>query len=282
MIRIQNVAVCCALALSATAPAAAQIPQKPAQNQGPVAASSPSYAALAGQVVRAPLILDARIREFTKLEPDQAVGVAPGRVRLYIVADVLALIRGTNAMPTRVTYVADVPLDSRGKVPKLKKQRVLLFAKPVAGRTDQIQLTGIDSQRNYLADSDALVRTITREAVAADAPPAITGVGNAFHVPGSLPGEGETQIFLTTESNVPVSLQVRRRPGAAPSWSVSLGDIVDDSAGPPAVNTLLWYRLACGLPKRLTPEALESDDPETARIAAEDYQMVLRALGPCV
>ncbi|MES2988050.1 MAG: hypothetical protein V4808_09105 [Pseudomonadota bacterium] len=282
MIRIQNVAFYCALAISAAAPASAQIPQNRPQTQGVGAVSAPSYAAVAGQVVRAPLILDARIYQATKLEPDQAVGVAPGHARFYIVADVTALIRGNNAMPKRVAYVADVPLDSRGKAPKLKKQRVLLFARPVAGRPDQIQLTGIDSQRNYLLETDTLVRSITREAVAADAAPAITGVGNAFHVAGSLPGEGETQIFLTTESNAPVSLQVIRRPGVNPRWSVSLGDIVDDSAGPPAANTLLWYRLACGLPRQLTPEALESDDPETARIAAEDYQMVLRALGPCV
>ena len=278
MIRIQNVALYCAPVLLAAAPALAQTPQ----NQGPAAPSSPSYATIAGQVVRAPLILDATIRQATRLEPDQAVGVAPGRARYYIIADVLALIRGNGAIPTRVAYVADVPLDSRGKGPKLKKQRVLLFARPVAGRADQIQLTGIDSQRNYLPATDALVRGITREAVAADSPPAITGVGNAFHVPGSLPGEGETQIFLTTETNVPVSLQVVRRPGADPRWTVSLGDIVDDSAGPPSPGTLLWYRLACGLPRQLTAASLESDDPETARIAAEDYAMVLRALGPCV
>jgi hypothetical protein len=278
MIRIQNVAVYCALAFSSAAAASAQTPQ----NQAISAPAAPGYAALAGQIVRAPLILDARVREATRLEPDQAVGVAPGRARYYIVADVLALIRGTDAMPTRIAYVADVLLDSRGKAPKLKKQRVLLFARPVTGRPDQIQLTGIESQRTYSPETDALVRSITREAVAADAPPAITGVGNAFHVAGSLPGEGETQIFLTTESNTPVSLQIVRRPGAEPRWTVSLGDIVDDSAGPPAPNTLLWYRLACGLPQQLSPENLESDDPETASIAAEDYAMVLRALGPCV
>lgn len=277
MICIQNVAVYCALVFSSAAQASAPVPQS---QTAPVAA--PSYATIAGQVVRAPLILDARIRQATRLEPDQAVGVEAGRARYYIVADVLALIRGNGAMPVQVAYVADVTLDSRGKGPKLKKQRVLLFARPVPGRADQIQLTGLDSQRTYLAETDALVRTITREAVAANAAPAITGVGNAFHVPGSLPGEGETQIFLTTDSNAPVSLQIVRRAGVDPRWSVSLGDIVDDSAGPPAPNTLLWYRLACGLPRELTPEALESDNPDNARIAAEDYAMVLRALGPCV
>ncbi|RYD49189.1 MAG: hypothetical protein EOP60_14315 [Sphingomonadales bacterium] len=277
MIRIQNVAIYCALAFSTAAALPASTPQK----QAATAPATPTYAAIAGQVVRAPLILDVRVREATRLEPDQSVGVAPGYARLYIVADVLALIRGNDAMPARVAYVADVLLDSRGRVPKLRKQRLLLFARAVPGRPDQIQLSGIDSQRSYLPETDALVRSITREAVATDAPPAITGVGNAFHVPGSLPGEGETQIFLTTESNAPVSVQVVRSPGAAPRWTVSLGDIVDNSAAPPAPNTLLWYRLACGLPSTLTPENLESDDPETARIAAEDYAMVLRALGPC-
>lgn len=277
MIRIRNLSVCCALALVITTPGFAQNRQKVVQTTTVL----PTYADIAGLVVRAPLILDARVRSATRLEPDQAPDVAPGRARYYIEADVLALIRGSGAMPVRVAYVADIPLDSRGKAPKLKKQRVLLFARPVAGRSDQIQLTGIDSQRNYLPEIDTMVRGITRDVVAADAPPAITGVGNAFHVPGSLPGEGETQVFLTTASNAPVSLQIVRRPGEAPRWSVSLGDIVDDSAGPPAVDTLLWYRLACGLPRELPAEALESDDPENSRIAAEDYATVVRALGPC-
>lgn len=240
-----------------------------------------SYATVARQVVEAPLIIDAQIRQANRLQPDQSVGVKDGHARFYIVADVLALIRGSNAVPTTLTYVADLPLDARGRAPKLKKLRVLLFAQPVAGRSDQIRLVGENGQRMYQAETDALVRTITREVVAADAPPAITGVGNAFNVPGSLPGEAETQVFLTTENHAPVSLQILRRPGQPVRWGVSLGDIVDDSAGPPRPNTLLWYRLACGLPQRLTAENLESDDPATARIAAEDYAYVLRSLGPC-
>ena len=277
MIRIQSIALCCAIALSAPAAGIAQVPQNPAQQ----VVSLPSYAAVAGQVVQAPVILDARIRSATRLKPEEAPDVAPGRARFYIEADVLALIRGTGAIPTRVIYVSDVPLGARGKEPKLKKQRVLLFARAVPGKPDQIQLTTLDSQRNYQPELDSLVRGIIQEVLAANAPPAITGVGNAFHVPGSLPGEGETQVFLTTETNTPVSLQIVRSAGRPPRWRVSLGDIVDDSAEPPAANTLLWFRLACGLPRQLTPENLESDDPETARIAAEDYATVLAALGPC-
>lgn len=227
------------------------------------------------------MILDARIRSAVRIKGAEAANVAAGRARFYIEADVTALIRGSGGVAPRIGFVADLPLDSRGKEPKLKKLRVLLFARPVSNRPDQIQLATLDGLRNYAPELDALVRGIVRETIAANAPPAITGVGNAFHVPGSLPGEGETQVFLQTTNGAPVSLQILRRPGEQPRWSVSLGDIVDESAGPPQPNTLLWYRLACGLPRQLPPGSIESDDPANAAAARQDYGTVLRALGPC-
>ncbi|WP_316251069.1 hypothetical protein [Sphingomonas sp. JC676] len=193
----------------------------------------------------------------------------------------LALIRGTNALPARISYVAEIPLNARGKLPKLKKQRVVLFAGPVAARADQIQLTGLDGQLAWSADLDAQVRGITKDVLAADAPPAITGIGNTFHVPGSLPGEGETQVFLQTSTGTPVSLQILRRPGEQTRWSVSLGDIVDNGAGPPKPATLLWYRLACGLPREIPAESLSAEEPANAAAARADYALVLRELGPC-
>jgi hypothetical protein len=241
----------------------------------------PSYATLAKQVTSAPLIIDARIRKAERLKPEESPGLANGMARFLVEADVSALIRGTQAMTSRIAYTADVPLTAKGKAPKLAKQRVLLFARPVPGRPGMVQLTGLQSQMNWLPELDAQIRAITRDALAANAPPAITGVGNAFHVPGSLPGEGETQVFLQTASGVPVSLQVLRRPGETTRWSVSLGDIVDDSAGAPTANTFLWYRLACGLPRTLPAEAVESDDAQNATKAREDYQFVLRSLGAC-
>lgn len=277
MIRIPIAIFCCAIALGTAPSASANLQQMQAQT-GPVL---PGYATLAKQVTAAPLIIDAKIRKAERLKAEESPGLAPGRVRFLVTADVSALIRGPQAVPAQVTYVVDAPLDSRGKPPKLAKQRVLLFARPVNGRTDQVQLTGLDSQMNWLAGLDAQVRAITRDALAADAPPAITGIGNAFHVPGSLPGEGETQVFLQTADGKPVSLQILRRPGETTRWSVSLGDIVDESAGAPARDTFLWYRLACGLPRTLPAESVESDDAQNAAKAREDYQFVLRSLGPC-
>jgi hypothetical protein len=281
MLRIPALMFCCVAALAAAAPApltaSGQTPQIQAQS-GP---GVPSYATVAKLVLAAPLVLDARVRSADRVKTQEAPGLGSGRARFYVVADVSALIRGGQAMPTQVSFLADVPLDAKGKPPKLKKARLLLFARPIAGQPGQIQLTGVDSQRSWTPGLDSLVRGIVRELLAADAPPAITGVGNAFHVPGSLPGEGESQIFLTTANAMPVSIQVLRRPGERPRWSVSMGEIVDESAGAPAKDTLLWYRLACGLPRQLPESAVGGEDPANARAAVEDYRLVLRELGPC-
>ena len=109
----------------------------------------------------------------------------------------------------------------------------------------------------------------------------MTGVGAAFHVPGSLPGEGETQIFLQTADARPVSLSVLRRPGEEPRWAVALGEIVDEAATPPARDTLLWYRLACFLPATLPQASTASLEEADARQASEDYAFVLARLGAC-
>ncbi|MFL9840696.1 hypothetical protein ABS767_06980 [Sphingomonas sp. ST-64] len=241
----------------------------------------PRYADMADLVLRSPVVIDAQIRSAVRIKGAEAAGVAPGHVRFYVEADVLALIRAGAPMPARIGYVVDVPLDARGRAPRLNKRRVLAFARPVAGRPQMVQLTTVDSQRDWSAELDALVRGIVREVVAPDAPPAVTGLGNAFHVPGTLPGEGETQIFVQTATGAPISLSILRRPGQDRRWSVSLGEIVDEGAGAPPRDTLLWYRLACGLPRALPPESLSAEDPDNARFAREDYRFVLEQLGSC-
>lgn len=268
-----SAAICAASPLFPT-PAAAQV----VAESGVVL---PPYAQVADLVIGSPAILDARIRSAVRIKGAEAASVAPGRVRFYVEADVLALIRADGAMPARVGYVVDVPTDARGRVPKLTKRRVLAFARPVAGQPAMIQLTTLDSQRDWSAELDAMVRRIARDAVAPDAPPAVTGLGNAFHVPGALPGEGETQIFVQTANGAPISLSILRRPGEERRWAVALGEIVDDAAAAPARDTLLWYRLACGLPRALPASSLADEDPANVAAARDDYRFVLDQLGPC-
>lgn len=259
----------------------APFPSQSAQVAPVAEAPAVPYARVVDQVLSAPLLIDATIRDATRLKPAEAPDVRPGHARFYIVADVGALIRGPSEVAAQVAYLADVPFDARGKAPRLKRLRVLLFARPVPGRPREIQLIGSEGQQPWSPALDARIRTISREVVAPDAPPEIRAVGNAFHVPGTLPGEGETQIFLTTADNRPVSLSVLRRPGEERRWAVALSEVVDEAAGPPARDTLLWYRLACGLPRTLPDRSVAAMEPADAAVAREDYAFVLQALGPC-
>jgi hypothetical protein len=266
-----------------TVPVTATATQSPDSRPASAAvdAGGPAYADLVDLTLASPVIADATIRSTTRIKGAEAAGVAAGRQRLYVEADVTALVRGQAGLPPRIGFVLDAPTDDRGRAPKLKKTRVLLFARPVANLPAQVQLSAPDAMLPWTPAVDTQVRAIARAAVAADAPPAITGIGNAFHVPGALPGEGETQIFLIASGGRPVSLSILRRPGEQPRWAVALSEIVDEAAGPPAKDTLLWYRLACGLPSVLPETATARLDSANATIAQEDYGFVLAQLGSC-
>jgi hypothetical protein len=238
------------------------------------------YADLADLALAAPIALVATVHDTVKLKGADATGVAPGFVRFYIQGDTNALIAGKGGLPAGISWLADVPMVSN-RPPKLKNQKLILLARPTPGRPGVLQLITKGSQFVWTPELEQRLRAILTEQNSGKAPPVITGVGHAFHTAGSIPGEGETQIFLKTADNRPVSLDIQRHPGEDTRWSVSLGDIVDDSAGPPQRDTLLWYRLACGLPAQLPDDALADQQPEDAQQARTDYKLVLDRLGPC-
>ncbi|WP_448657919.1 hypothetical protein ACPVPU_10635 [Sphingomonas sp. CJ99] len=239
------------------------------------------YPEIADLSLRSTVVVDATIRSLARITGPEAAMVPPGWHRYYVTADVGALIRGSGTVPPRIGYVLDVPLDARGKPPKLKKSRVLLFGRPVATRPDQLQLVGLNAQQPWSPRVDEIARSVIREILDPAAPPEIVRISNIFHVPGSLPGEGETQIFLATSTGEPVSLLVQRRPGTERRWAVALGDIVDQAAGPPQPETLLYYRLSCGLPPMPPAGSLATETAEAERAAKEDYALIRSELGPC-
>jgi hypothetical protein len=246
-----------------------------------VQAEASSYADIADLVVVSPLIVDSTIRNAQKVTPEQAVGVPANLQRMLVEADVTALIRGEGGITARVRFVLDVPKDAKGKIPKLKKQRLFLLGSSVAGRPGEIRLSRPDALIQWSATNDALVRSITQEAVQIDAPQRITGITSAFHSVGTVLGEGETQIFLKTEKNQPLSLSILSRPGQEKRWAVSTAEVIDESASAPAKFTLLWYRLACGLPRTLSSQLVEATSSEDAARAQADYKFVQDSLGPC-
>jgi len=129
--------------------------------------------------------------------------------------------------------------------------------------------------------TEAQLRAVLTELVKPGAAPAITGIANGFHVPGTLPGEGETQLFLNTSTGEPVSLTILTAADGSRRWAAAFGEIVDGSAAVPARNTLGWYRLACGLPRQLPLNKLAGTAPADRRKAASDYGVILGALGEC-
>lgn len=244
-------------------------------------ANDASYSDIADLVVLSPMIVDATVRNVQKVAPEQAVGVPATRQRVLIEADVMALIRGDGGVVPRVRLIVDLPKDAKGKIPKLKKQRIFLFGRQVAGRPGEIQLSRPNAIALYSLANDTLVRDITRETVQLNAPRRISGIASAFHSAGTVLGEGETQIFLKTDNEQPLSLTVLSRPGEQKQWAVSTAEVIDASATAPQRFTLLWYRLACGLPRSLPSELVEGANGETAARAQADYKYVIDALGPC-
>lgn len=271
--------------LASTSPAHAQSGQNPATSAESAAVQSPAsrytYADIADLADHAPLVLDANIRSASKVGKAFTADGGVVRQRYFIEADISALIRASQAMPKQISYLVDMPLDSKGKSPKLKKQRVLLFASAVPGRPGAIQLIAPDSQLLRDAQADSWTRSVIAELLDKQAPARITGVSTAFHAPGSVTGAGETQIFLSTASGAPASLSVSSVPGVAPRWSATFGEVVSEADGMPAPATLGWYRLACGLPATLPTSAFNDGGSEHRSKIEADYALVRQGLGEC-
>ena len=266
-------------ALAAALPVVGQ----PSDSSPIVAAAAPSwtYADFADLALTAPVTAQVALRRATPLRPSESGGVAAASTRFYVEADVTSLIRGEPGMPAQVRYLVDLADDPRGRpVRPARQSQWLIFANTVRGRPGDLQLVAPDAHLPFSAGAAQRVREIIRAGLDPDAPPRFAGIGRAFHVPSALPGTGETQLFLQTAQNRPVSITVAREAQRMPRWFVSLREFVDASATQPQRDTLLWYRLACSLPPQLPAASLADAGEHRATIAA-DYRMVLSGLGPC-
>jgi hypothetical protein len=271
----------CTLLSGVSAPALAQSPTPAAAAAATPGIQGLSYADLADLTFSAQLLAGVTIAKAERLKGELAPGLAAGSARFLVQANTGMLLRGTDGLPGVISYIVDVPLDAKGKAPKLKNGRFILFANRVAGRPTEVRLTSPYSQLDWTQRNESTLRAILTEGTSVGAPPNITGIGNAFHVPGAIPGESESQIFLTTADNRPISLSILRRPGEQPQWAVALGEMVDDSARAPARDSLLWYRLACFLPKQMPARSMDSLAPGEAEAVKADYAYVLKQLGGC-
>ena len=226
-------------------------------------------------------VVRAKVRKQSEVAPERAPGLRPGYSRFYIEADTQSLIAGSTRLGERIRYLVDLPLDARGKKPKLKKQDVILFARPVPDRPGELLLVAPDAQLLWNDALEQRTRLILKQLVAPDAAPRIAGVRDALSVAGTLAGESETQIFLDTVDDSPAAISVVRRPGMAPVWGVSFSEIVDQAVKVPQPGSLAYYRLACALPPSLPSAANLARDPADRARASDDYRFILSQLGPC-
>lgn len=269
------------LLLSAAAASYAPVAMAQAPAQMPGGAAGVTYADLAGMADSAPLVVHARIKKLVRVADERTSAPRAGHGRFYVQAETRALITGRTAIGQAFAYLVDLPLDGRGKPIARKKDEVILFARPVAGRPGELQLVRPSAQIAWNPETETRVRGIVTALLAPDAPAVVTGARELIHVPGNLAGEGETQIFLHTADSSAASITVRHQPGQAPQWGVSFSELVAAAGRPPERDTLEWYRLACALPMSPPPGANLSEGPEAQQRAEADYRLVLASLGPC-
>lgn len=240
-----------------------------------------AYADLMALATDAEVVLLVSIEDQAIVPAERAPGLAAGRARLYLEAETETVLGGRTGVAGSLAFLADRALDDRGRPPRLKGQRFLLFARTVPGRPGEIQLT---SPGAMLPAEPALVartRTVLGQLAEGRALPRVTGVREVISIAGNLAGESETQLFLETAAGEPLSMTAIRRPGMAPRWGVSWTEIVDPAAVPPRSETLEWYRLACFLPSELPEDAFIQDEAEARARARADYAFMLGQLGPC-
>ena len=248
--------------------------------EAPASAPSPySYADIADLAAPANAIVVIVPRSLVPVEKNAIPG--PEAIRtFYVQADVKALIRGQDAVPPRISFLLQLPT-TKTATKALKGRMAIIFGR-AADRPGEFQLLSGHAILPWSAATDTKVRAITSELVASDAPPQISRVVEAFHVAGTVAGEGETQVFLTTTTGRPISLSIVRRPDEQPKFGAAMGEVVDEAAALPKPDTLLWYRLACALPSVMPSEALAKLEATDADAAQRDYRAFMEALGPCI
>jgi len=275
-----GLALAMAIPLAAPAPAGAGEPGKaPAAIPAPPVAT---YADVADLADSAKLVARATIRGVTRIPDARAAGLLPGTGRFLVKARTVALLSGDAVLGESLRYLVDLPLDARGKPPALKKRDVFVFARLVPARADELQLVARDAQLPWDPVTEARLRAILSELATPGSPGRVNGVREIIHVPGTLAGEGETQIFFTTWDNSAASATVRHVPGQPPAWGVSFSELLAYVGNPPRAGSLAWYRLACFLPNTVPRGANHSEDPASRQQAENDYRMLLGELGPCV
>ena len=242
---------------------------------------APTYADLVDHALEAEIVGVIFVDDQTVVPAERAPNLASGQVRLYVESTIQRLLKSPVPLGESLNFLVDKLPNQAGDSPRITRQAFVFFAAPVPGQPGSVQLLSSDSLIPAGPMIEARLEQVLNQLAASDALPAIIGIKDVISVAGNLAGESESQMFIQTATGVPVSLSVVRRPGMAPRWGVSLGEIVDQDASPPTPETLAWYRFACELPEQLPADSYLQSDRASRQQAQEDYALIKRELGPC-
>lgn len=242
---------------------------------------APTYVDLVEMAGQSDFVGIVMIDDQITLPQERAPSVSAGHVRLYIEALTQSVLASPRPIGEQLVFLVDRPLNDKGKAPEIEQQTFLAFGDLNPDRPRDLQLLSSDALLTMGPVIELRVREVLRQLASLDRPAKITGIKDVISIPGNLAGESETQIFVETQEGAPVSMNVIRRPGMAPRWGISFGDIVDPSARAPERETLAWYQFACHLPRELPEEAFLQRDRDARTRAREDYAYILDDLGSC-
>lgn len=237
-----------------------------------------TFADLARLADAADMVAHVKVARVARLEPERALTVKPGEVRLYVEGHTQALLTGRDPLPENVRYLVDVPI---AEADQWKRREVLVFATRPKRFSGDLKLIDPHAQLPWSPGLEERVRPILRALLSPTAPAEVSGVREFLHVPGNLSGQGRTQIFLKTERGSAASITVDSRPSYPKSWSVSFSELAARHEGAPSRNTLAWYRLACFLPSNPPASRNISQSASARRKADDDYAFVISQLGSC-
>jgi hypothetical protein len=206
----------------------------------------------------------------------------PGQGRAMLEVELQTVLKAPDALPAKLKFLWQGPLDAKAKLPNFKKQSLLLFLTPkTRSGVTGYGLSDVNSIRSWSTAEAEQLRAI---AVAAQDPAqrglAIKGVRTAFV---TVPEDGNSAAFVhilfATQSGAPLAAILENQGGR---WSLrtTLSDLDQDGVAVQP-QSLLWYHMACGLPAQ--PPELVTRQPSEAEqaLATQAWQAMLEQLGPC-
>lgn len=247
---------------------------------GPMAAAqvhvTAARADLADLVLASTTVVRARVTKAKEIKAERAPGLSPGYRRFLVDAEVEGVLAAPGGVPGEIRYLADLPETERGRAPSVRGADVLLFLGPEQ-RPGEYALAHRKGQQAWSSETESIAKRFLAERSTSTLPTGTLEVTGAFHVPGTVPGESESQIFVRGADGLPASLVVLRRPGQDPRVVIATGDVIDPGAPSPDPQALTTLLFACGLPAALPEDAAQGDHAAVV----SDFAAAKDALGGC-